>query len=151
MFKNVIKKYKRYKKRLRNFFSSSISGLFTGAAIAIFFSLITNSNFNRWIDIRSYEIVAGIIYVFFTYFLLFIFYYLGKGLIFLVCFFFKIKNKKEDILNFKINFFAGVYSAFFVAPLIILKGHLNMQLTIGIIFVLFYFPFMYLVIRNTKK
>jgi len=82
-FKNIKKLLKKlltknYAKRRRNFYSSTIAGLFTGIAIGIFFSSITDVNFNRWIDIFSNEAFAAGVYFLSTLVVMIIFYHIGK-------------------------------------------------------------------------
>lgn len=150
-FKKLINPFWKYRARCRAFLSSSIAGLFTGVMIGIFFSLVTDVNFNRWINLRDYELLAGIIYAFFTYLVLYLLYLVGILFIWTICFFFKIKNKISERVNFKINYFASAITTLFVTPLVLLNGNLKTQLTISIIFILLYFPTMYLVVKNPKK
>lgn len=136
----------RYKKRIRAFYSSSIAGSFTGVLIGVLFSLITDTTFNRWIDVFSYELFAAIIYVLFILLGSWFFYHIGN--FFIRTF---ISNKKEDLIGFKINYFAGIYSALFSATLVVLS-HNNASLSIKVlvVFVIVYFPLEFFVVRTRE-
>lgn len=149
---NKIKRFHRkYRDRLRNFYSSSIAGLFTGLIIGLFFSLITDSDFNRWINIFSYEIFAGVIYFIFTIFLIIFFYIFGMLMTRWVVAsqIDNEKSKKKHMINFRINYFAGMYSATFVTSIILLnKSEIIYPISIG--FILFYLPCAYFAVRTKK-
>lgn len=140
-----------YKKRCVSFLSSTIAGLFTGVMIGIFFSLVTDIDFNRWINLGNYELFAGIIYVLFTYALLYLLYLLGTLLVWVICLVFKIRNRYQEKINFKINYFASALATLFITPLILLEGNMKTQLTISIVFILLYFPTMFWIVRDSKK
>jgi len=146
----IISFHKRYKKRCRNFWSSSIAGLFTGAMIGILFSLITDAKFNRWINLMSYELFAAVIYVGLTIFMLWFFYHLGKLLLWVILHFFRLSSKKDELVGFKINFVAGIYSALFATSLILLSKE-RVSLYVGIMFGLLYFPVEYFAVRTKSK
>lgn len=149
-FKEIKAFHKKYRKRCRSFYSSSIAGLFTGVMIGILFSLITDSQFNRWINLRSYEFFAAIIYFGFTIFILWVFYYLGKGLFWLILHVSHISNKEDDLIGFKINFIAGIYSAAFSASLILLNNKFPIIIYVTLAFIIFYLLVEYYAVRNKK-
>jgi len=138
--------HKRYAERCRNFYSSSIAGLFTGVIIGILFSLITDSKFNRWINLFSYELFAAVVYFAFIFLVLYILYFFGK-----LCIILFISKDKKNLISFKINYFAGVYAATWSASLIILHTKINIAIYISILFIILYFPIEYFTVRNKKK
>lgn len=147
MINNIKKLYNKYRDRCRNFHFNTIAGLFTGAIIGIFFNLITNSTFNRWINpFNLGELMAAIIYFSITIFLVWISYFIGKLFIWLF-----ISKQKKHLINFKINYFAGIYSAIWVASLLILKDKLKLMFYLSVIFILLYLPIEYLVVKNPNK
>lgn len=137
--------HKRYLKRCRNFYSSSIAGLLTGTAIGIFFSLITDVSFDRWINIFSIELFAAIIYFMFVFFILFVFYFIGK---YGVWFF--ISKNKDDLVGFKINYFASIYSASWAASLIILHSKILVAIYVSIVYLILYLPLEYFTVRTKR-
>lgn len=144
--KKIRKFQKKYNERCRNFYSSTIAGLSTGFVIGILFSLITDSKFNRWINLFSYEFFAALIYFVFVLILLYILYHLGKGVMEHI-----LHYKKKDLINYKINYFAGIYSAIGSASFVILHSQTQMIIYVLIFFILFYFPIQYLTVRTKKK
>lgn len=157
-FQKIKSFHKRYIDRCRSFYSSSIAGLFTGVIIGIFFSLVTDASFNRWINpFQLGELFAAIIYFGFTLILIYILYFFGKACVYVVCIYFLMtkivrnsSKKKNCLINFKINYFAGIYSATWVASLIILHTQFMIALYVSIMFILLYFPVEYFVVRNKK-
>ena len=137
--------HKKYKKRCRNFYSSSIAGLFTGVAIGILFSLMIDSKFNRWINLVSYELFVVMIYFSFVFIVLYILYYLGK-----LCMWFFITKNKDELMGFKINYFAGIYAATFSASMVILNDNSFVRNIVALFFVLLYFPVEYYTVKNNR-
>ena len=135
--------YKTHKNRCRNFYTSSIAGLFSGIIIGLFFILMTDSTFNRWINLFGYELLVSII--FFGLILLFLWlgYWIGKGLVF-----FLIAKDKDDLVSFKINYFAGTYSTAFSSSLLILHNHFAIASYFTIFFILMYFPINYFAVKE---
>ena len=91
--------------KLKDFYLSVIAGVFSGSAIGIFFRLTTDTSFNRWIDLSSFEIFAAIIYLIFVLIVLAFFYFFG-----ILITKYLLRDKKR-ILNFHLNFIAGTYSS----------------------------------------
>ena len=137
--------HRKYRKRCRNFYSGSIAGLFTGIAIGIFFTLITDVKFNRWINLASYELFVAIIYFLFVFFVLVVLYFLGKLLVW-----FLVTKSKDELIGFRINYFASIYSASFTASLIILHDNLFIASIVTLAFIVLYFPVEYFSVRNKK-
>jgi len=146
--------HKRHIDRCRSFYSSSIAGLFTGIIIGILFSLITDTSFNRWINLLHWgELFAAIVYFGFIFILIIILYFFGK-----ICVYFFIakpikdsSKKKKCLVDFRINYFAGIYSASWTASLVLLYTKLMTAIYVSIIFILLYLPIEYFTVRNKKS
>jgi hypothetical protein len=101
MIIKIINHFRNNIGKLKDFLINSISGLFTGIAIGLLFKWTTDTEFNRWIDFTSLELVAAIVYVIFILILLLIFYGLGMLMTFLV--------DKKKRMSFHLNFVSGTY------------------------------------------
>jgi len=73
--KKIITTHKIHKKRARNFYSSSIAGLFSGVTITMLFDFLTDTSFNRWINLFGLEAFAAFIYLTFSWGVLFVLYW----------------------------------------------------------------------------
>jgi len=140
----------KYRERCRNFYSSSISGLFTGITIGIFFSFITYSTFHRWINFFSYEIFVALIYLCFAFIIIAIFYFIGY-LIMRFLILRNVSNKGKELIGFRINFLAGIYSAFFGTSLLILKDRFRLLLLVTFLFLILYFPLEYIAVVTKQS
>ena len=101
MFKKLLSHFQNNIENLKDFGINSISGLLTGVAIGIFFSLTTDITFNRWINLFSNEIFAAIVYVFFVLIILAFFYGLGILITWFI--------DKNKMMSFHLNFVSGTY------------------------------------------
>jgi len=138
---------KEYKKRINNFVSSAITGLISGVIIIIFFNLITDSTFNRRINLFNLgEAFAAGIYLLFTLSLLYVLFLFGR-FVFKRC----MSKKKEDLIGFRINYFAGTYSATFGAFLYGFRNSIYSMIIILILFLLIYVPTIYFAVRDNKN
>lgn len=133
-----------YLKQRSMFYSSAIAGVFTGLVIAIFFEFIRITESEKWINLMSYDVFPFIIYLFIAYVLLYLLYVIGKLLVYIL-----ISKEKEQLLEFKINYFAGMYSTTLVTGLILLKG--KMWITLVIFSLFTYIPLEYFAVVEVKE
>ena len=154
---NYVKKIKsfhrKYSDRCRNFYASTLAGLFTGVIVGIFFSLMTNSEFNRWINLFSYELVAAVIYFLFTLVLIFSLYIVGVIIGKTFTHFAKLSptKQKQFLISFRVNYFAGIYSASWVTSLFILNGKTLISLTVSALFIFAYVPVEYFTVCTKNE
>lgn len=110
MIKKILNHFRNNRGKLKDFEINSISGLLTGVAIGILFSLTADTKFNRWIDLTSLELFAAIVYVIIILILLAFFYILGMLITRFI--------DKNKTMSFHLNFVSGTYcsilSFFFV-------------------------------------
>mgnify|MGYP001592424745 CR=1 FL=1 len=59
-----------------------------------------------------------------------------------------ITRKKDELVGFRINFCAGVYSAIFSSLLVILSKDISLLVIVVIFFIIGYLPLMYFVVKN---
>ncbi len=125
--------HKKYRKRIRNFYSSSIAGLFAGIAIGSLLSLLTNTTVKKWENPIGHILIV-VTYIVFVFLILYILYFFGK-----FCMQHFLSKNKEDLIGFHINYFTSVYVAVFSALLIILYDNISVCIFVALIFFIIYF------------
>ena len=128
------KRYWPYRGRLKDFFVSVFGGFFSGLVVGIFFSLVTDTTFNGWINpLKLGELVALTIYTLFTFLLLVFFYKLGDWGVKL-----SIGNSSRSF-SFYLNYIAGAFSSTTVFLFTLYYDVPLIRNTIAIIFVITFF------------
>jgi len=145
--KKIFSYRKKNRDRIRKFYSNLVAGLFTGILIGILFSFITKSTFIRWIDLAQIgELLAAVIYIVFIAMLSYILYWFGRLLIWL----FGFKND-DDLIGFRMNYVAGIYSASWISILIIVHSNICLCIYVTLGYLILYLPMEYLAVRNKKS
>ena len=63
---------------------------------------------------------------------------------------FFITKNKDELMGFKINYFAGIYAATFSASMVILNDNSFVRNIVALFFVLLYFPVEYYTVKNNR-
>jgi phosphate starvation-inducible membrane PsiE len=141
-----IKKYFRVitnnKNKFREFWIDALAGLLSGTTIGIFFSLVTEIKFIRWINLFSPEIFAAIIYVVGSFLVLFGFYWLGKVVVYFI--------DKKRLMSFRLNMIAGAYTSVVSFLLVTYHSSFETDISIAIIALVILFFLSHSAIKRRK-
>ena len=140
--RKIIGVFRKNRGRFKDFYLNSMTGLFSGAGMGVFFNLTTNIKFERWINLGSYEIFAAIIYVIFILIVLGLFYILGILIIELLL------RDKRRILSFHLNFVSGIYSSVLSFLFVLYYNKPTIRYTIAIMGLVLFFVVAYYTIKK---
>jgi len=143
MIKKIASKFRNNRDKLKDFGINSITGLFTGTTIGIFFNLTASVTFNRWIDPTNIgELFATVIYVSFIIFLLAFLYGLGIILTWMI--------DKNKVYSYHLNFIAGTYCSIMSFLLVLYHKQHLIRNTIAVIGIIVWIVVAYFTIKKEK-